>query len=120
MSLDFEAWRAVAEPFYEVYPKWPVERAGADVEATVAGELLLSRVSTAEQILIHEPLSRRSVCHEYLLFERFRSGGGFGEVTKTRFSDTSRSASAWPRPRASLGLQRQRRRPPRPRPCSQR
>ncbi|MEM9765432.1 MAG: helix-turn-helix domain-containing protein [Pseudomonadota bacterium] len=86
MKLDFEAWRAVAEPFYDVYPKWPVERAGADVEATVAGELLLSRVSTAEQILIHEPLSRRTVCHEYLLFERFHSGGGLGEVADVGFT----------------------------------
>ncbi|MEL6323440.1 MAG: helix-turn-helix domain-containing protein [Pseudomonadota bacterium] len=80
MKLDFEAWRAVAEPFYEVYRKRPVEIAGAEVEATVAGDLLLSRVSMAEQILVHDPLSRRSICHDYLLFERFHRGGGIGEV----------------------------------------
>lgn len=86
MLLDLDAWRAVAHPFYEVFPRRPAAEAGAEVDARVVGELLLSRVSTPHQMLVHDPLTRRAVCHEYLLFERFHSGGGLGEAAETGFN----------------------------------
>ncbi len=57
-----------------------------DVDVRPLHDLLLSRISAPEQMLVHDPKTRRDVSHDYLLFERFHSGGGLGEVADVGFS----------------------------------
>ena len=80
MKFELEEWREVARPFYEVLPQEPRFRAGVRLNATAVEELLLTSLEAPAQVLIHDPAIQKGVCHDYLLFERFLSGGGWGEV----------------------------------------
>lgn len=85
MEYDFEQWCELARPFYAVIPKEPVVTAGVKAVAAPIGALLTTKIETPAQVLIHDPQLQRGVCHEYLLFERFYSGGGRGEVGDVGF-----------------------------------
>lgn len=85
MRLDLEQWRELASPIYEVHPREPEPHAGVDIEIGETDGLFLTEVTTPAQMLVHEPKLRTDVCHDYLLFERFYSGGGRAEVGETAF-----------------------------------
>lgn len=56
---------------------------GVDIDV-VAG-LFVTRVDAPAQLLVHDPAQRKTTCHDYLLFERFRAGMGRGEVADVGF-----------------------------------
>jgi len=80
MRIDLEQRRALAAPIYEVYPREPTKNSGVDIEIEEAEGLFLSKIATPAQMLVHDPATRKDVCHDYLLFERFFEGGGQAEV----------------------------------------
>lgn len=86
MKFELEEWREVARPFYEVLPQEPQTRAGVRLDITASDELLLTSLEAPAQVLIHDPAIQKGVCHDYLLFERFLSGGGWGEVGEVAFT----------------------------------
>lgn len=86
MDLNFEQWHAVAQPYYEVTPIEPTKSAGVALEAIPVGELLTTKLVSPAQVLVHDPAIQKGVCHEYLLFERFYSGGGIGEAGGLEFA----------------------------------
>lgn len=86
MRLDLEEWRYLASPFYDVVRTPEHQTDGVVADALDAHGLLLTKVSTPTEILIHDPLTRKAVCHDYLLFEQFYSGGGNAEVGSVEFS----------------------------------
>lgn len=85
MRFDLEQWRDVASPFYEVYPHEPAENAGVEMDIEDHEGLFLAKIATPSQTLVHDPATRRGMCHDYLLFERFYSGGGRAEVADIGF-----------------------------------
>jgi AraC-like DNA-binding protein len=85
MRLEHEQWRELASPFYEVYPNEPVESAGVDLDIHVFEGLYLAEIETPAEMLVHDPATRKHFCHDYLLFERFYSGGGRCEVDDVGF-----------------------------------
>lgn len=85
MRLNFEEWRGLAEPFYDVVPKAPEEKAGVTIEAHEGYGLLVTKVQSPPELLLHDPATRTAVCHDYLLFERFYSGFGKAEVDDVEF-----------------------------------
>lgn len=88
MRFDLEQWRDVASPFYEVYPHEPAENAGVEMDIEDYEGLFLAKIATPSQTLVHDPATRKGVCHDYLLFERFYSGGGHAEVADIGFDVT--------------------------------
>ena len=86
MDLDLDQWRALAQPYYEVFPREPKESAGVTIEVTTVDTLLATKLLAPAQNLVHDPVNQKGICHEYLLFERFYSGGGKGEVGDMGFS----------------------------------
>lgn len=86
MELDLEHWRAFAEPVYDVFAQEPVEQAGVTIEVGTISDLFVSRLTAPKQLLVHDPSLRKETNHEYLLFERFHTGGGYGEVGDTAFT----------------------------------
>ncbi|MEO0343609.1 MAG: helix-turn-helix domain-containing protein [Pseudomonadota bacterium] len=86
MRLDLEQWREMASPFYEVYPREPVETAGVDIEVSEVNGLYLAEVATPSEMLVHDPSKNKQYDHEYLLFERFYEGGGDVEVGDSGFT----------------------------------
>lgn len=91
MDLNFEQWRTLAQPYYEVYPEEPLTSAGVAIQVSTVDELLTTKLVSPAQVLVHDPAIQKGVCHRYLLFERFRQGGGKGEVGGLDFTiDPSR------------------------------
>lgn len=86
MDLDLEQWRALAQPYYEVFPREPKKSAGVTIEVTTVDTLLATKLVAPAQTLVHDPAIQKGVCHEYLLFERFFDGGGKGEVGDVGFA----------------------------------
>lgn len=80
MQLDLEQWRELADPFYDVVPKEPEAQAGVEIRVATGAGLMVTELTAPAQFLVHEPKKRKSVCHDYLLFERFVTGGGRAEV----------------------------------------
>lgn len=83
----------------------------ADVR--VVNELLITKMSTPSQILVHEPSTRWDICHEFVLFERFHDGGGHAEVddmglevtpSRLHMIDMSRRYVSRKRPSRSEGV----------------
>ena len=86
MRLSIDQWRELARPYYDVIPQRPTAEAGVEIEARQACSLLLTQLEAPAQMLVHDPESRKSVDHDYLLFERFYQGGGAGEVADIVFA----------------------------------
>ncbi len=85
MKLSLEQWRDIASPIFEVHPKEPEHLAGVDIEIDEIGGLFTSKVSLPHQMLVHDPKKHKSVRRDYLLFERFYSGGGKSEAGGVTF-----------------------------------
>lgn len=86
MRLDLEQWRELASPVYDVQPREPEAHAGVGIDVKTCEELLLTKLSAPAQMLVHEPANSTDTCHDYLLFERFHSGGGHGEAADVGFT----------------------------------
>ncbi|WP_282047431.1 helix-turn-helix domain-containing protein [Roseibium album] len=86
MNYEFEEWYEVARPFYQVLPQEPKVDAGVQLKAKATEELLLTQLKAPAQVLVHDPAIQKGICHEYLLFERFLIGGGWGEVGDVVFN----------------------------------
>ncbi|MEM6683342.1 MAG: helix-turn-helix domain-containing protein [Pseudomonadota bacterium] len=86
MRLSLEEWRFLAEPFYDVVPYAPEAQAGITIEAYEGAGVLVNKLSCPPQLLLHDPAKRKYVCHDYLLFERFYSGGGDAQVDNIDFT----------------------------------
>ena len=80
MQLSLDEWRDLASPIFEIHPKEPEHLAGVDIEIDEIGGLFTSKVNLPHQVLVHNPKIHKSVRHDYLLFERFYSGGGKSEI----------------------------------------
>lgn len=80
MRIDFEQWRDLASPFYEVHPREPIEDSRVDIEIDELEGLFLAKLASPAEMLVHDPDTRKDTCHDYLLFERFYAGGGRAEV----------------------------------------
>lgn len=85
LNYEFEEWYEVARPFYQVLPQEPKADAGVQLKAKATEELLITQLKSPAQVLVHDPAIQKGVCHEYLLFERFLIGGGWGEVGDVAF-----------------------------------
>ena len=75
-----DEWRDAARPFFEIKPVG--DRSGFFGQATFtrAGPLVVSKVWFSTQRMEHDPCRLKGVDHEFLLFERYRSGAGRGLV----------------------------------------
>lgn len=91
MDLDLDQWRELAQPYYEVFPREPKENAGVTAEVATVDTLLATKLLAPAQTLVHDPAVQKGICHDYLLFERFYSGGGKGEVGDVGFTVNSGS-----------------------------
>ncbi len=85
MRLDLKQWRELASPIFDVHPREPEADASVDIDINTSNDLLLSKIASPAQLLVHDPAARTDICHDYLLFERFLSGGGHGQVADTGF-----------------------------------
>ena len=85
MRLDLDQWRDLASPIFDVHPREPETDASVDIDINISNDLLLSKVASPAQLLVHDPAAQGDICHDYLLFERFLSGGGHGQVADTGF-----------------------------------
>lgn len=75
-----DEWRFAALPFFEITPLTEAEAFVGQSVFGRAGGLVLSRVRFSSQRMEHDPSKLRGVDHNYLLFERYRSGCGRGLV----------------------------------------
>jgi AraC-like DNA-binding protein len=86
MRLNLEEWRFLTSPFYDIVRSDDARDAEVVVEVQEGHGLLLTKVAVPAELLVHDPRSRKSICHDFLLFERFFSGGGKAEVGEVPFT----------------------------------
>ncbi|WP_419913880.1 helix-turn-helix domain-containing protein [Hoeflea sp.] len=90
MQLDFEQWRDLCSPIYDVHLLEPERDSVVDIDVIVTKSqgLMTANATFPAQRFVHDPAARKDVDSQYLHFARIISKGGRGMVDDTEFDIT--------------------------------